>query len=252
MSRGVQAGRDFTVAVTKEDDKEEEVVDFMGEMLLSIFGGAVADVAAVAVAAAADDDDNADADADNDNGFDDDDVNINHHASSCHECQVYLRPQLLPTFFSAFEANSTKAAAINAATPTRDAARPARLTLDSLSAMTWEQIGQEAAARAGMHSPDCIRATIGQFSGFADNSREFWIGADREFWIAANEEVQSFYFDANPSHFEAILNAFLGMREEAMSSGPSTGVAINDDDMVVVPSVTSDIVTRIIIAGQSQ
>ena len=37
-----------------------------------------------------------------------------------------------------------------------------------------------------------------------------------------------------------------------MSSGPSTGVAINDDDMVVAPSVNSDIVTRIIIAGQSQ
>ena len=92
MSRGVQAGRDFTAVVAKEDDKEEEVVEFMGEMLLSIFGGAFADAAAAAAAAAAADDDNAHADADNDNGFDDGDVNINHYASSCHECQVYLRP----------------------------------------------------------------------------------------------------------------------------------------------------------------
>ena len=103
-----------------------------------------------------------------------------------------------------------------------------------------------------MHSPDCIRATIDQLSGFAGNCREFWIDADREFWIEALDEAPTLFFDANPSHWEAIVNAFLGMREEAMSSGPSTGVAINDDDMVVVPSVTSDIVTRIIIAGQSR
>jgi hypothetical protein len=103
-----------------------------------------------------------------------------------------------------------------------------------------------------MHSPDCIRSTIAELGGFADNCREFWIEADREFWIAAHDEIAEAYFIAHPSHFEAILNAFLGMREEAMSSGPSTGVAINDDDMVVVPSVTSDIVTRIIIAGQSR
>ena len=90
----------------------------------------------------------------------------------------------------------------------------ARLTIESIKAMTSEQLAQQAAARAGIQVDDCVRALTGRVHG--RTYKQDWTHEDLPELLATLP-----YFVVNTHHLQSVIDALVAMKQEAESHVPA-------------------------------
>jgi hypothetical protein len=111
-------------------------------------------------------------------------------------------------------ATAAKVSAAVAAYAAGSAGNFARLTIESIKAMTSEQLAQQAAARAGIQADDCVHALTGRV--FGRLYKQDWTHEELPELLATLP-----YFVANTHHLQSVIDALVAMKQEAESHVPA-------------------------------